>query len=71
MDSNEIAELFTQEADETIVSPDGKFYIKRFGALVVWDDNGDVWSEEFLTEAGAIDALDNQREALDIEDESC
>jgi hypothetical protein len=65
MDREEIIELFQEDADQSVKSSDGKFRVARFGALVIWDDQGEMWDEEFLSEAGAIDAVEQQREEVE------
>ena len=65
MDREEIIELFQEDADESVESSDGKFRVARFGALVIWDDHEEMWDEEFFSEAGAMDAIDQQREEIE------
>jgi hypothetical protein len=65
MDRQEIAELFDDaaagHADETVVKDDGNYRVARFGTLVVWDDHGEMWDEEFMSEGAAADAIEQQR----------
>jgi hypothetical protein len=65
MDRHEIAELFDTDADETVTSKDGQFRVARFGELVIWDDHGEMWDEEFFSEEGAKDAIEQQREEIE------